>query len=101
MSSTSAPRPWRSALPDLVAFLVGLAVAFALGWSTTDLIWSLWLSSLVVGYALIVWAVAQPALELLGLGWRYRADVQQSPAWTDKRQLAVLLTIALIGAALY
>jgi hypothetical protein len=101
MSSSTAPRPWRSALLDLVAFVIGLGVAYARGWSTTDLIWSLWLSSLVVGYALIVWAVAQPALELFGIGWRHRADVQQSPAWTDKRQLAVLLTIALLGAALY
>jgi hypothetical protein len=60
-----------------LAFAVGLAVAWVRGWSTTDLIWSLWLSSLVVGYALIVWAVAQPALELLGLGWRNRAEVER------------------------
>lgn len=33
-----------------------------MGWNTTDLVWSLWLSSLVVGYAMIVWAIFGPAL---------------------------------------
>ena len=51
MSTSAARRSWSSALPDLVAFLVGLAIVWVRGWSTTDLIWSLWLSSLVVGYA--------------------------------------------------
>ena len=94
-------RRWSSALPDLVAFLVGLAVVWVRGWSTTDLIWSLWLSSLVVGYALIVWAVLQPALELLGLGWRHRAEVEASPAWRDPGQRTLLFAIALVGATLY
>src|SRR5690349_10384790 len=93
--------PWRSALPDLLAFSVGLAVVWVRGWSTTDLIWSLWLSSLVVGYALIVWAVLQPALELLGLGWRHRAEVEASPAWQNPGQLMLFLAIALVGAAFY
>jgi hypothetical protein len=101
MSTSTAPRSWSSALPDLVAFLVGLAVVWVRGWSTTDLIWSLWLSSLVVGYALIVWAVLQPALELLGLGWRHRAEVEASPAWTNPMQRMLFLGIALIGATLY
>jgi hypothetical protein len=101
MSSSTAPRSWSSALPDLLAFAVGLAVVWVRGWSTTDLIWSLWLSSLVVGYALIVWAVLQPALELLGLAWRHRAKVEASPAWRDPRQRAMFFTIALVGAALY
>jgi hypothetical protein len=101
MSTSSPPRPWRSALPDLVAFLVGLAVAWARGWNTTDLIWSLWLSSLVIGYALIVWAVLQPALELLGLGWQHRAEVEQSWTQTNPKQIALLLAIALVGALFY
>jgi hypothetical protein len=101
MSTSAAQRSWSSALPDLVAFLVGLAVVWVRGWSTTDLIWSLWLSSLVVGYALIVWAVLQPALELLGLGWRHRAEVEASPAWRDPAQRTLFLAIALAGAALY
>ena len=101
MSTSAARRSWSSALPDLVAFLVGLAIVWVRGWSTTDLIWSLWLSSLVVGYALIVWAVLQPALELLGLGWQHRAEVEASPAWRDPMQRTLFLGIALIGAALY
>jgi hypothetical protein len=41
-------------LPDLVAFTAGIACARLLGWNTTDLVWSLWLSSLVLGYLTIV-----------------------------------------------
>jgi Family of unknown function (DUF6498) len=100
-SLSPAPRTWNSALPDLVAFAVGLAVVWVRGWSTTDLIWSLWLSSLVVGYALIVWALVQPALELLGLGWRHRAEVEASPSWNDPVQRTLFLGIALVGAAFY
>ena len=48
---------WAAAWPDLLAFLLGLAVARFSGWNTTDLVWSLWLSSLVVGYAIIVWTI--------------------------------------------
>jgi hypothetical protein len=101
MSTSTSARSWHSALPDLLAFVVGLAVVWVRGWSTTDLIWSLWLSSLVVGYALIIWAVLQPALELLGLGWRHRAEVEASPAWKDPAQRTLFLGIALVGAALY
>jgi hypothetical protein len=101
LPKSPTPRPWRSALPDLVAFLVGLAIAWARNWHTTDLIWSLWLSSLVIGYALIVWAVLQPALELLGLGWLHRAEVEASLTPNSGKQLAILLAIALVGALLY
>ena len=41
-------------LPDVAAFAVGLLAARMLGWQTTDLVWSLWLSSLVLGYLSIV-----------------------------------------------
>jgi hypothetical protein len=54
------------AWPDAVAFVLGLAVAWWFGWNTGDLIWSLWLSSLVVGYALIVRIVSAPLRELIG-----------------------------------
>ena len=40
---------WASAWPDVLAFALGLGVARFAGWTTTDLVWSLWLSSLVVG----------------------------------------------------
>lgn len=34
-------------------------MAWFLEWETADLVWSLWLSSLVVGYATIVWSVTR------------------------------------------
>jgi hypothetical protein len=39
--------------PDAVAFLLGIALAWYTGWQTTDLIWSLWLSSLLIGFLTI------------------------------------------------
>jgi len=38
-------------------------MAWFLEWETTDLVWSLWLSSLVVGYATIVWIATRPLRE--------------------------------------
>lgn len=55
MSSSTS---WRKAAPDLAAFVLGLAVARALGWSARDLVWSLWLSSLVLGYLTILATIA-------------------------------------------
>lgn len=46
---------WAGTWPDALAFAGGLALAWWLKWETTDLVWSLWLSSLVVGYATILW----------------------------------------------
>jgi TRAP-type mannitol/chloroaromatic compound transport system permease small subunit len=43
---------------DLAAFSMGLALAWWLGWNTGDLVWGLWLSSLLVGLGTIVFAVA-------------------------------------------
>ncbi len=41
-------------LPDLLAFVLGLAVAYFLKWETRDLVWSLWLGSLVLGYLTVL-----------------------------------------------
>lgn len=41
-------------LPDLLALIIGLIMAWIFDWQATDLIWSLWLGSLVLGYATIV-----------------------------------------------
>ena len=64
MSPTApvATKRWAGAWPDALAFAGGLAVAWLGGWQTTDLVWSLWLSSLVVGFAMIVWGIFCPAL---------------------------------------
>lgn len=72
--SRTRPR-WSSAWLDAVAFAAGLALAWCFDWSTTDLIWSLWLSSLVVGYAMIVNSITRPLREFGGNVARDRAGV--------------------------
>ncbi|MBX3747842.1 MAG: hypothetical protein KF833_21250 [Verrucomicrobiae bacterium] len=61
---------WRAAWPDAVAFVMGLGVAGVFGWRTGDLVWSLWLSSLVVGYAMIVRGIVVPAMATMGASGR-------------------------------
>jgi hypothetical protein len=63
---------------DLCGFAIGLWLAWALDWQTRDLVWGLWLSSLVIGYASIVLGIlgginrtvsdGHPAGWLIGLG---------------------------------
>ena len=43
--------------PDILAFFAGLAIAYQLQWQTTDLVWSLWLSSLVLGFLTLFSAI--------------------------------------------
>lgn len=57
---------WVKAWPDALAFVAGLAIAWFAKWETTDLVWSLWLSSLVVGYSMIVWTVTKTLREFVG-----------------------------------
>jgi hypothetical protein len=64
---------WSSAWPDALALALGLGVARVAGWTTTDLVWSLWLSSLVVGYAMIVWGIVRPGVDMARAAWRDRA----------------------------
>ena len=59
----AATSRWAEAWPDALAFALGLASAWWGRWNTTDLVWSLWLSSLVLGYALILWLQAEPLRE--------------------------------------
>jgi hypothetical protein len=66
MIAQPAPREsWAGAWIDAGAFALGLGLAWTLKWRTTDLVWSLWLSSLVVGYALILWFITAPLRELV------------------------------------
>ena len=83
---------WLSSWPDALAFAAGLAVAWWAGWNTTDLVWSLWLSSLVVGYATIVWMIGQPVVELMRASWRDRGLVASQP-----QALAILWAVLIIG----
>ena len=64
---------WTSSWPDALAFAIGLGVAWWAHWTAGDLIWSLWLSSFVVGYATIVWMIAQPGAEFVRVAWHQRA----------------------------
>jgi hypothetical protein len=82
-----APQGWRTAWPDAVAFLLGLGVAWFAGWNTADLVWSLWLSSLVVGYAVLVWSITRPLREVaLGLA----GDVAGIPVRSGALGLALV-----------
>jgi hypothetical protein len=63
--NAAASRGWAGAWPDALAFAGGLALAWTGHWETKDLVWSLWLSSLVVGYAMIVWSIFGPVLLLV------------------------------------
>ena len=90
------PESWASSWPDAIAFAIGLAVAWWGRWSAGDLIWSLWLSSLVVGYSTIVWMIVQPASEFVELAWRQRAMFRGNP-----RALAAFVLILLIGVAFF
>lgn len=58
-ASPGASSRWSGAWVDGLAFAGGLAVAWFAGWQTRDLVWSLWLSSLVVGYAMIITMVVR------------------------------------------
>lgn len=48
---------WRF-LPDVLAFGLGLSLAYFSRWNTGDLVWSLWLGSLVLGYLTLLSALA-------------------------------------------
>ncbi|CAI8158139.1 MAG: Uncharacterised protein [Pseudidiomarina mangrovi] len=44
---------------DLLAFAAGIYMASTSNWDTGNLIWGLWLSSLVVGYCMLGWYLAR------------------------------------------
>ncbi|MFZ9682860.1 MAG: DUF6498-containing protein [Cephaloticoccus sp.] len=64
--ASAARSRWAEAWPDALAFVAGLGVAWWAQWQTRDLLWSLWLSSLVVGYATLIWVVSRPLREFAG-----------------------------------
>jgi hypothetical protein len=69
-----SPRPWWvEAWPDALAFALGLGLAWREGWNTTDLVWSLWLSSLCVGYAIIVVTIFRPVFQIVAASAKVQA----------------------------
>ena len=90
-SSTYEWPPLRSVLPDLFAFALGLGAAWILRWQTADLVWSLWLSSLVLGYLTIISTIGGYAY--LGI------KVITHPEFSQKHRLTAFLAGA--AAALF
>jgi len=84
---------WAAAWPDALAFATGLALAWCNEWQTADLVWSLWLSSLVVGYAMIVWGIFGPGVFIATKAWGERAMLQKEP----KAPLAAAGSMMLVG----
>jgi len=89
---------WAGVWADALAFVAGLGVAWFAGWRTTDLVWSLWLSSLVVGYALIVWNLSAPLREFAGNATR---DTTSNAALAKLGIGGVLTVVLLFGLAFF
>ena len=66
--NSPARRPLDSPLYDLLGFALGLVLAWYFGWQTRDLVWTLWLSSLVLGYATIVLGIVGSARRFAAAG---------------------------------
>jgi hypothetical protein len=94
------PSRWSDAWPDALAFGVGLGLAWWQRWSTTDLVWSLWLSSLVVGYALIVWQITEPIRELIG-GIAHERDPAIAGVGVKVGAIALFAAGTLFGLAFF
>jgi hypothetical protein len=79
MGLGNANNDWTSSWLDAVAFALGLAVAWRAGWNTGDLVWSLWLSSFVVGYSATVWMIGSRAFAIARASWPGRALFDENP----------------------
>ena len=101
MATTDDPttQDWRTAWPDAAAFATVLFIAWWTRASSTDLVWSLWLSSLVVGYSIILWAIVRPMAAGALLAWRNRALVEEALTQADPRSALLVATLALVGVA--
>ncbi len=90
MTTEDTQESWSSAWPDALGFIIGLGVAWIAGWTATDLVWSLWLSSFVVGYSMIVWTTVRPGIDLV-------RRASRDPAFTHKGVAAAGLLALLLG----
>ena len=90
---------WTSAWPDLVAFVSVLGIAWFTRASTTDLVWSLWLSSLVVGYTIILWAIFCFPLMFLAQAAQHPRSVMEGLANNALKANVILAVLALIGVS--
>jgi hypothetical protein len=78
-ANSRRPR-WVEAWPDALAFALGLGLAWWEGWHTTDLVWSLWLSSFCVGYAIIVVTIFRPVFQMIAASNQALTASTQRPA---------------------
>lgn len=96
MTTEDTRESWSSAWPDALAFVLGLGVAWLAGWTTTDLVWSLWLSSFVVGYSMIVWTIVRPGIDLARAASR-DATLTRGILRTHRGASAAGLALLIIG----
>jgi hypothetical protein len=83
--NTEIERPWYlRVLPDFLAFAIGLGLAWFLKWETRDLVWSLWLCSLVLGYLTLLSALA-------GGAWFGLAMLRRPEFKPEHRKPAILV----------
>ncbi len=76
-------------LPDIVAFGIGLGLAWFLEWETRDLVWSLWLCSLVLGYLTLFTAIG-------GGAWIGLSAVQQENGSAGDRLKAIAVGLPVV-----
>lgn len=62
-------------MPNLIAFALGLGIAYFLKWEVKDLVWSLWLCSLVIGYLTMLSALGAGAY--IGLRALMHKDIKK------------------------
>lgn len=83
----------RDAAIDLGVFTASAWAAFQFRWELKDLMWGLWLSSLVVGYSLILWGTWWSA------GWNKKvAGMPTSPILKGIVYIGVALAVMLQAA---
>jgi hypothetical protein len=92
---------WADAWPDALAFLIGLGLAWYFQWETRDLVWSLWLSSLVIGYAMIVWNIFGKGAFLASKAWQDRSMLAGTPKGPIAAGGAVMLAGGLFLLAFF
>ena len=88
---TTSQSGWKAFGPNFLAFVIGLALAYFLDWQLTDLVWTLWLSSLVVGYLTILATVAGGAY--------FGVRMMQQPEFDSSLRPAI--TLGGIGLGLF
>ncbi len=79
---------------DFLAFFLGIGLAYTQHWQTRDLVWSLWLSSLVIGSVTILATIAGGAY----IAWHviHQADFPQRYR-TPALLFSALITLLFIG----